>query len=204
MSRGYLVAACVIAGIVGVVGAVVGVAALSFRGLEPRTELTAAEKSLLVQADDLVAFGIVPDAGPHAESFRVKRNLDHSVELEYTYESTAAGARFVLHTEAEVNATSKDAAGSFRARVKAYQMGVRLTGKEGTRLVDQAKLPALGADTYVGQLCVGGKPAGSTVVLWQGRTAFSVQLSGLFIDDPGDWQALLAPRLANEGAVTCE
>ncbi len=204
MSRGYLMAVCIVAGIVGVVGAVVGVVALSYRGLAPRTELTAAEKSLLVQVGDLVAFGVVPNAGEHTETFKAKRNLDGSVELEYEYASTADGARFVLHAEAEISATSKDAQASFWARVKAYQVGVRWSARKGTRLIDQAKLPDLGADNYVGQVCVGGKPAGSTVVVWQGKTVFSVQLSGLFIDAADDLKALLAPRLANEGAVTCQ
>lgn len=204
MARGYLIVVCIVAGIVGVVGAVVGVAALSYRGLEPRSALSLLEKSLLVQVGDLVAFGIVPNAGPHTETYKAKRNLDGSVELEYTYGSALDGARFVLHSEAEVSASEKNAGGSFRARVKAYQIGVRLSAKEGTRLLDQPALPGVGAANYVGQLCVGGKPAGSTVVVWQGKTVFSVQLSGVFIDDAEDWKALLVPRLANEGAVSCK
>jgi hypothetical protein len=138
------------------------------------------------------------------KKFKAKRNLDGSLELEYDYESEKRGATFALHSEAEVSATAKDAEGSFQARVSAYKLGVRLAAKQGTRLVDQPALPGVGESNYLGQMCVGNKPAGSTVVVRQGRTVFSVQLSGVFIDDAEDWQALLAPRLANEGAVTCK
>ena len=202
MRRTRLIAVSAVAGLAGVAGAVVLVAALSFRGLAPRTELTEAEHSLLVQVDDLIPFGVVPRQGRFAETCRAKRNVDGSLELEYTYDVLNGDSRFTLKSEAEVCATAADAAASFRARASAYRLGTRFAGGRGKRWLDQPDLPGVGAANSVGQVQVDGKPAGSVVVVLQDRTVFSVLLSGVFIDDPADWAALFAPHLAQAGCVT--
>lgn len=202
MTRGCSIALLVAAGLAGVAIAVAVVAAISFRGVAPRSELTAAEKSLLVQVDDLVAFGIVPRTGRTTESFRAKRNVDGSLELEYAYRGEDATPPFSLKSEAEVCETDVSAADSLAARVSAYRLGFRLAGEKGTELCDQPAPAGVGAGTYLGQVRSHGRPVGCALVTRRGRTVFSVLLSGVFIDDAEDWAALLGPRLAREGSVT--
>ena len=202
VSRMRTMAVLVAAAVTGVVAAVAIVAAVSFRGVAPRMELTAAEKSLLVQVDDLAPFGIVPRTGRYTETFKAKRNLDRSLELEYAYEAADSAPPFSLKSEAEICGSEKDASESFSARVSAYRFGFRMAGKKGTELRAQAAPASLGQERYLGQVCVAGKPAGCALVARQGRTVFSVLLSGAFIDDGEDWTALLGPRLAQEGSIT--
>ena len=147
MTRGCSIALLVAAGLAGVAIAVAVVAAISFRGVAPRSELTAAEKSLLVQVDDLVAFGIVPRTGRTTESFRAKRNVDGSLELEYAYRGEDATPPFSLKSEAEVCETDVSAADSLAARVSAYRLGFRLAGEKGTELCDQPAPAGVGAGT---------------------------------------------------------
>lgn len=204
MRRSRYIAVLVLAGLVGVVAAVAIVAALSFRGLAPTAALSAAEKSLLVQVDDLIAFGIVPRQGRFTESFKAKRNLDRSRELEYAYEAADTESPFALRAEAEICATEKAAAASLKARVAAYRLGFRLAGKKGTELCDVPAPAGVGVETYMGQIRVGGRAAGCALVTRQDRTVFTVLLSGVYIDDAGDWAALLGPRLAKAGCVSLD
>lgn len=166
-------------GVLGCLGMICVAAALVYfgaRGISSRAP-TDAEKRLVLDAAALEPYGAQPDA--KCGTYRAKRHLDASLEIEYEHD--CEGADLYVVSGAEIARSTRDARQSYPLAIGAYRTGM-LFG-ENIKLQPRADLLTIGDQHYAALVTKDGKPIGNVFVVRQGRVVHSLLLIGLYFDD---------------------
>jgi hypothetical protein len=186
--------------VVTLVGVVAALLFLGATGLSSRAP-TADEKELLVPIERLATIGAEVRVSETAATYTAKRNLDLSLEIEYEYDSDKdpdSTDFLFFKSEAEISRSERDAWESFWLAIQATRLGVSLV-KERSLEPSEASLE-LGDQAYWAIVHQAGAPVGNFVAVRQGRIVHTLLVLGLYFDEPGQAETLLAPAIEKSSA----
>jgi hypothetical protein len=161
-----------------------------------QTEMSEAEKELILRAQDFAPFGFeVGDPSPH-EKFTRTVYFDRSSELEYEYE-TPDDAPGLSPLYLNVTVSFEKNVSDARLTQGAEKLGLSAgTYLEGLKLEEAQGFFQYGDEsTYYVLKTKEGAPGGSYFVTRVGPKVYSVLIAGAVFDDAEAYGELLTPRL---------
>jgi hypothetical protein len=125
---------------------------------------------------------------PNSETTRRLRFIDGSLEIEYEYE----GDHLSISSSVNHERTTRDARQLFTM--------VRLALPAASKLVTDVQFVPRndlysGTDVYCVAMVSSGTSAGHAFVVLDGKNVFTLVIGGAFLSDPGEFRALVQPRL---------
>jgi hypothetical protein len=173
--------------------AAVLLAAAMLGGCTPAA-ISDAERHAVLTPADLAAYGYPKPSDPEDETWEAWWWFDGSKEIEYSYETIVEGQpkAFSIYVSLSLENTNADALASYGASVLGYKVGseaATLARVELTDACDYAERCALFLIAYE------GKPLGNQFILQAGRAVYSVQIAGLYFDEPGPWHEIITPKI---------
>lgn len=175
-------------GLVVVLAAIAGFFYIAAQGWDARP-LTEKERKLLIDPAALAALGAKNlDAG--AVTCQTTRNIDRTRELECTHDKNG----LYFSTAAEVDRSKRGARETFRILVVGYKAGVVLGDAQ---LVAAPTLlgSRSGDERFAGYIRKNGEIVGNVFAIRQGRVVHTLLLTGIYLSEREDAEALFAPLL---------
>jgi len=173
-----------------VVGLVVGLAGAGCFELP----LEEADRGLLVTAEDLGAWGVPIDRGAASVVERRTRYFDGSLAVEYEFDaSESSESPLFVTSSVDFEMTEGDARTYFAVLRKSFEL---TAGWEGMGVNPAPSPYAAGDDSYYAMLDYDGAAVGNLFLARHGKKTFFFVVSGYHIEDPGQFAALVEPRLA--------
>jgi hypothetical protein len=170
------------------------VAAVAIGGCTP-ADMSDAEREIVLTAADFVPYGFPRPTGPEDETWDGWRWFDGSKEIEYNYGTLGEGepSPFSLYVSVAWENTRADALASYGANILGF--------KVGSEAASLARLELTDACDYADRctlLLIAHKeqPVGNQFILQAGRTVYSVQIVGLYFEEPELWHEIIAPKVA--------
>jgi hypothetical protein len=125
---------------------------------------------------------------PNSETTRRTRFIDGSLEVEYEYE----GDHLSISSSVNHERTTRDARQLFTM--------IRLALPAASKLATDVQFAPRndlysGTDVYCAAMVSNGTSAGHAFVVLDGKNVFTLVIGGAFLDDPGEFRALVKPRL---------
>lgn len=174
---------------------IAGLIALSITGIASR-KVSEDERSRLVTIDTLAEYCTISGERSLCESSVTRHNLDGSLEVEYTYDSSndpKAKDFLFVNSTAETDRTTRLARETFRCNVGVYKLGTKLA--KGVKLEKQPDLFSLGDDNYAANVTRDGKIIGTVVVTRKGKTVYSLCVYGIYFGERDTLESLLGPTM---------
>ena len=160
-----------------------------------RKEMSAAEKEMLLRAQDLAPYGFeVGDAARH-ETFSKTVYFDRSYELEYEYETPEGSGLDPLYLS--VSVSFEESAADAKTTQGAQKIGLNAGSYlNGLRMEEKKDFFRYGDEsTYYVLLSKEGVPGGSYFVTREGSRVYSLIVAGAVFDDPAVWAEFVTPKL---------
>lgn len=188
-------------GLVGVLAAFLALGAL-FNMTGSEETLAPGERELLLDIGHLAAWmqGYAPNLA--GETVTKTRYLDHSYEIQYTYEipedESAPYLSYMLNfepTETDANSTYFSLWGGSRIAFYAF-------GAADVQVDENDDLFRWGDESRFGILRSRGRPFGNVFVARRGKTVVYLLVTGIYFEDGQSVSALLTPYLERLGAGT--
>lgn len=152
------------------------------------------EREIVLTADELLAFGFEPPTGAINETWDGWRWFDGSKEIEYTYETQSESERMPLYLSVTLGweATQSDAVASYGATLLGFKIGSVSESIERRQLADSCNY---GDKCELYLLSHDEQPLGNQFVARVGRVVYTVQLFGLYFDEPELWHEVIFPKM---------
>jgi len=154
-------------------------------------DVTAGDRALLLTADSLEPYFEDYQAIVGAATVSKKKYLDHSIALEYEYDSPEEDQPYLTVTITH-DRKSSDADLTFSLAWKAMALGMGL--QDVDVVADEVPL-ALGDRSRTGTLVSDGGTIGNLLVIDLDNCTYEILLAGFTIDDSDVWLELLAEPL---------
>lgn len=158
------------------------------------TTVSDQERGIVLTAEELLAFGFEPPTGAINETWDGWRWFDGSKEIEYTYETLSESEQVPLYLSVTLGweATQSDAVASYGATLLGFKLGSASESLERRELADSCEY---GDKCSLFLLSHDERPLGNQFVARIGRVVYSVQVFGLYFDEPELWQEVIVPKM---------
>jgi hypothetical protein len=185
------IAIALVAGFLAVVVIAGGVVAIGYFAANGIAAVpTDAQKRLVLSSKDFEQYEIELD--PKCGKLEARRNLDRTFDVEYTHDCGDEDV-VLISSIAEINPTLRDARQSFVINIGVYKTGVKIGSGE---LHPRDELLTLGDEHFAGVIhSTAGTPSGNVFLVRQGRVVHTLLVTGLYFDENGDGDRLLAPLI---------
>lgn len=170
-------------------------------GCESGLPVEPAEKTLVLRAGDLVAFGYGLEETEPYETFSKTRYFDGSHEITYEFETPETEDEHVLYLNVTMTFEKKtsDALVSHGAEKTGITAGLRVAGIKSREIEGFYKY---GDSSTFYVLEKDGTPVGNVFSARDGKKIYLVVLTGMYFDDPAEWRALVEEKLRKFSAYT--
>ena len=168
-----------------------------FSSCSTRDDLDIKDYSIITSINELSEyFDLKIDKSGKYETASITNYFDGSTELEYAYELLESQKYDPLYYSITV-----DKEWSIKDAKEVYLLGkgaLSLVGNsfgQGTKEIDTIKLP--GDNSYYALRTLDGEPNGMFYIVRQGRTVYTMMVSGLYTPDHSLLLDLLIPKTVN-------
>lgn len=153
-----------------------------------------ADKTLLLQATDLVPYGYGFQHIAKHETFKKTRDFDGTVEVEYEFETPDSEHEHALYLNVVITVSRKtnDARVSQGAENIGIMTGLKLQGMVHE---EKAGFYTYGDSSRFFILKKDGKSVGNYFSAREGAKTYTILLAGMYIEDASIWKELVEPKL---------
>jgi hypothetical protein len=184
----------------GLVGAFVGLGAL-FNMTGTEEALAPGERELLLDIGHLSGWmqGYAPILT--GETVKKTRYVDHSCEIQYTYEVPDDDSAPYLSYLLNFEATDADASSTYFSLWGGSQVAFYAFGAVDVKVDENDDLFRWGDESRFGVLRVKDKPFGNVFIARRGKTVVYLLVTGIYFEDPESVEELLNPYLEKLDAL---
>jgi hypothetical protein len=163
-------------------------------GCSPAT-VSDEERGIVLTAPELQSYGFTSPIGAIDETWDGWRWFDGSREIDYTYQTLNESEQMPLYLSVNIGweTTHSDAVATYGATLLGFKVGSATESIERQQLTDSCEY---GDRCTLFLLTRDQRPLGNQFVLQVGRTVYTVQLFGLYFDEPEVWHEVIVPKVA--------
>jgi hypothetical protein len=153
------------------------------------------ERDIVLTAAELLSYGFTSPTGATDETWDGWRWFDGSKEIDYTYQTLDESEQMPLYLSVNIGweTTHTDAIATYGATLLGFKVGSATESVERLQLTDSCEY---GDRCVLFLLTHEQRPIGNQYVLQVGRAVYSVQLFGLYFDEPEVWREVIVPKVA--------
>jgi hypothetical protein len=157
-------------------------------------QVTAADRQLIVTAEELTNRGYDIEFDPAGETLEKTRYLDKTAEIEYEYEHPDEDVPIYVNCSVHQESDAKEARTLYATLQVTVMAGMKLAGG-GVEQTERNDLLKWGDDSRCGLLVNQGFNVGNYFFARKGNKIFCLLIAGICIQDAEELRAVLLPHL---------